>query len=155
MTEELFIQLLHAGCGHCLRCLVGCLLERWRHCVPLQKGVRREKNLDPLPSELCHLYHKFPGFPGLAVCALRSTSCLYVNRDSWRQEGAPAGLCSREELTGHLVSRLLLAIWWAGVGKEPGGQAGLGYVWRCSWAAHVDTPGLPLPCELLGTGVGP
>lgn len=49
--------------------LLGRLLERWRHCVLFRRGKKREES-DPLPSELCHLYHKFPGFPGLAVCAL-------------------------------------------------------------------------------------
>lgn len=112
-----------------------CLAVSWRDggTVSSSEGVRREKNLTHWRQSFVTCAINSLAFLGWLCVPWWPTSCLYVNRDSWRQEvWAPAGLRSREEPQA-TQGRLLLAICGAGVGKEPGGRVGPGCAWRCSW----------------------
>lgn len=135
--------------------LLGHLLERWRRCVLFRRGKKREES-DPLPSELRHLCHKFPGFSWLAARAL--VAHLMPLCQPRFLEARGVSTC-RSAFTGRAMGHagLSAAGHLRGQGRHGAGRAGgrgPGCAWRCL-GARADTLGLPLPCELPGTGLGP
>ena len=134
--------------------LLSHLLERWRRCVLFRRGKKREES-DPLPSELCHLCHKFPGFSGLAACALVAHLMPLCHPRFLEARGVSTCMSALTgRATGHAgpsAAGHLRGQGRHGAGRVGGARGVHGGV----HGARADTLGLPLPCELPGTGLGP